>query len=97
MRGLLNNFSTFQIALMFVVGAAAISVVAVSVAERLHGGLRDGAFDEASSAVRATFTLLFGLILALTISGLTSSDSSARSAVEREATGLAQLSLGPVT
>jgi hypothetical protein len=89
---LLNSFSTLQIALMFVVGAAVLSLAAVWIAETLHGGdLGEGTFDEASSAVLATFTLLFGLLLALTIAGLTSRDSSARSAVQREATALPQL------
>lgn len=77
---------------MFVVGAAVLSLAAVWIAETLHGGnLGEGTFDEASSAVLATFTLLFGLLLALTIAGLTSRDSSARSAVQREATALPQL------
>lgn len=91
MRSLLNSLSTVEIVLVFVAGAAALAVVGVIVAERSFPRLREGSFDEGTKAIETTFTLLFGLILALTIAGLTLNSDTANSAVSDEATTLAQL------
>lgn len=91
MRSLLNDLSTAALVLLFVLGAAVLSAGAVVLVERSFPRLRHGAFDEGSSAIKATFTLLFGLILALTISGLSSNGANADTAVSNESTALAQL------
>jgi hypothetical protein len=91
MRSLLNSLSTLEIVLVFVVGAAALAVVGVLLVERWYPGFRDGSFDEGSKAIETTFTLLFGLILALTIAGLALNSDTASSAVTDEATAMAQL------
>lgn len=91
MRSLLNDLSTVEIVLLFVVGAAVLAVAGVIGAETAFPRLREGTFEEGSTAIKSTFTLLFGLILALTISGLSSNASTANSAVSDESTALGQL------
>jgi hypothetical protein len=90
-RSLLNNLSTFEIVVVFVLGAAALAVAGVIAVERWYPGFREGSFDEGSKAIETTFTLLFGLILALTIAGLALNSDTANSAVSDEATAMAQL------
>lgn len=94
MRGLLNNLSTFEIVFLIVGGAVVLSIIGVRVAESLYPSLGEGSFSEGSDAIKGTFTLLFGLILALTISGLSSNSGTAASAVSDEATALAQITRG---
>ena len=91
MRSLLNSMSTLEIVLVFVCGAATLAVVCVLLVERWYPGFRQGSFDEGSKAIETTFTLLFGLILALTIAGLALNSDTASSAVTEEATAMAQL------
>jgi hypothetical protein len=91
MRSLLNSMSTVEIVLIFVIGAAIVAVAGVLMVERFYPGFRDGTFDEGSKAIETTFTLLFGLILALTIAGLALNSDTANSAVSEEATAMAQL------
>jgi hypothetical protein len=77
--------------LVFVLGAGALAVTGVLLVERFYPGFREGSFDEGSKAIETTFTLLFGLILALTIAGLALNSDTANSSVTAEATAMAQL------
>lgn len=91
-RSLLNSLSTVEIVLLFVGGAALLAVAGVIVVELVFPGLRESPFEEGSAAIKATFTLLFGLILALTISNLSSNSSNANTVVSNESTALTQMS-----
>jgi hypothetical protein len=64
----------------------------VIVVELVFPGLRESPFEEGSAAIKATFTLLFGLILALTIPNLSSNSSNASTVASNESTALTQIS-----
>lgn len=90
-RWLLLHVSTVGIVLLFAIGASMLSVVGFALTERFYPRLRKGSFPQATGSVGTAFTLLFGLILALTIAGLTSNASTASSTVSDESTALSQL------
>lgn len=90
-RWLVANVSTLGIVLMFVGGAVLLTVGGFLTAEAVFPSLRYSSFNEATTEVKAAFTLVFGLILALTIADLSSSTSDANATISTESTTLAQL------
>lgn len=91
-RWLLNNVSTVGIVFLFVVGAFLLAAGGFLLAESMFPRLRESNFNMAATEVKGAFTLLFGLILALTIAGLSTNNAAASSTISSESTALAQLS-----
>jgi hypothetical protein len=90
---LLDHLSTIQLIGLVVGGTTALAVGTCLVVQRLFPHLHASDFDQATSAMRGGFTLLFGLILGLSISNVSAKLSSAQANVTTESTALAQLTL----
>lgn len=91
LRGLVMNVSTFGIVVLFIGSAVVLTVAGFLIVEALHPGFREGSFKPAAASLRAGFTLLFVLILALTVGGLSSNGPTANGKISDEATALAQI------
>jgi hypothetical protein len=85
------NVSTFGVVVIFIGGAVVLTVAGFLIVETLHPGFREGSFKPAAASLRGGFTLMFVLILALTIGSLASNGPSANGKVSDEATALAQM------
>jgi len=88
---LLDHLSTLQLIVIVVGGATVIALILSAIAQRAFPHLAESDFDRAADAMRGGFTLLFGLILGLSISSVSSKYTAAQSTVASEATDLAQL------
>jgi hypothetical protein len=90
---LLDHLSTVQLVVIVVGGATATATGLCLVVQRAFPRIAESDFDKAVDAMRGGFTLLFGLILGLSISSVSSKYSSAQSTAASESTQLAQLVL----
>jgi Protein of unknown function (DUF4239) len=88
---LLSHFSTTGLILLLVGGVTALAVGGCLVVQRAFPGLGDSEFEKASEALRGGFTVLFGLILGLSIASVSAQLTAARTTVSSEATTLAEM------
>jgi hypothetical protein len=90
---LLDHLSTLQLIVIVVGGATVTAIGLCLVVQRAFPGIAESDFDRAADAMRGGFTLLFGLILGLSISDVSSKYAAAQSTAASESTQLAQLVL----
>jgi hypothetical protein len=88
---LLSHFSTLELILMLVGGPTALAVGGCLAVQRIFPRLSDAEFDKVSEALRGGFTVLFGLILGLSIASVSTQLGAARATVSSEAATLAQM------
>jgi hypothetical protein len=88
---LLSHFSTIVLILLLVGGPTVLAVAGCLIVQRQFPALGDSEFERAAEALRGGFTVLFGLILGLSIASVSAQLSTARSTVSSEAATLAQM------
>ena len=88
---LLNHFSTVGLILLIVGGTTALAVAGCLIVQRACPNLGESELEKGAEAMCGAFTVLFGLILGLSIAGVSARFSEAQSAVASEASVLAQL------
>ena len=88
---LLGHFSTIQLILLLVGGPTALTVAGCLIMQRRLPAIGNSEFERAAEALRGGFTVLFGLILGLSIASVSTQLSTAESTVSSEATTLAQM------
>ena len=88
---LLDHFSTPELILLLVGGPTALAVAGCLVVQRTFPRLADSEFDKVSEALRGGFTVLFGLILGLSIASVSTQLGAAHATVSSEAATLAEL------
>ena len=88
---LLNHFSTVGLILLIMGGTTALAVAGCLIVQRACPKLGESELEKGAEAMRGAFTVLFGLILGLSIAGVSARFSEAQSAVASEASVLAQL------
>ena len=88
---LLNHFSTLELILLLVGGPTLLAVGGCLIVQRTFPRLGDSEFDKMSETLRGGFTVLFGLILGLSIASVSTQLSAARATVSSEAAALAQM------
>jgi hypothetical protein len=88
---LLSHFSTIELILFLVGGPTALAVGGCLAVQRAFPKLGESEFEKVSEALRGGFTVLFGLILGLSIASVSTQLATARSTVSSEATTLAQM------
>ena len=90
-RSLLNNLSTVEIVLIFVVGSVALAVAVAVAIRRFVPDIAERQFEEIAEGLRIVYELLFALILAFVIASVLDKFSDAENTVGREATALAAM------